>query len=182
MAVLEAVASGLPVVGGRDSGGVPFVLGEGLAGWLTDVTDAGTFAQAITALIAGGPPAQPPGAAQLHRRELQPPVSHREVRGPIQGGPRRCSEPHMSRKPSLFLITNEASPGDAAGQIDGYKLLESTGELGRVDDVSARQGPNSDPELAVERVLEAIRQQDDLAMVWTPGRFPGSRQHFEQVY
>lgn len=88
----------------------------------------------------------------------------------------------MSRKPSLLLITNEAAPGDAAGQIHGYRLLESTGELGRVHTVSARDGFQSNPELAVERVLDAIRQtRPDIAMIWTPGRFPGSRHHFDKL-
>ena len=64
LTVLEALASGLPVVGGRDSGGVPFVLGDGLAGCLTDVSDAGVFAGAMTALIADGPPALPLGATR----------------------------------------------------------------------------------------------------------------------
>lgn len=64
LTVLEALASGLPVVGGRNSGGVPFVLGDGLAGCLTDVTDPATFAAAITALVAHGPLVLPHGATR----------------------------------------------------------------------------------------------------------------------
>lgn len=46
----------------------------------------------------------------------------------------------MSRTPSCLQITNESAAGDAASQIDGYKPLDSTGELIRVDAVSARPG------------------------------------------
>lgn len=62
LTVLEALASGVPVLGGRNSGGVPFVLGYGRAGWLTDVTDAQSFARDLAAMICGGPRIPPPGA------------------------------------------------------------------------------------------------------------------------
>lgn len=42
--LIEAMACGCPVVGGRESGAVPFVLEQGNAGYLTDVTDADRLA------------------------------------------------------------------------------------------------------------------------------------------
>lgn len=51
MVVLEAIAQGLPVVGGRRSGAVPWVLGNGTAGVLTDVRSAGALADTITGLL-----------------------------------------------------------------------------------------------------------------------------------
>lgn len=51
MVVLEAIAQGLPVVGGRRSGAVPWVLGNGMAGVLTDVRSADALAGAITGLL-----------------------------------------------------------------------------------------------------------------------------------
>ncbi len=88
----------------------------------------------------------------------------------------------MRVAPRVLLITNEATRGDASGQIDGYTLLESTCELSRVDAVSARAGFEADPEHAIARVLEAIDQsRPDIAVVWTPGRFPGSREAFDRI-
>ena len=88
----------------------------------------------------------------------------------------------MTARPSLLLITNEGRPGGASGQIDGYRILESTGELGRVHAVSARQGFGTDPTAAVARVLAAIEATNpDLAMVWSPRDFPTERRQFEQV-
>lgn len=64
LSVLEALASGLPVVAGRSAGGIPYVLDNGRAGWLTDVTDGRTFAAAMLAALAGGPRSPLPGAAK----------------------------------------------------------------------------------------------------------------------
>jgi glycosyltransferase involved in cell wall biosynthesis len=50
LAVLEAMALGLPVIGGRSSGGVPFVLDYGKAGILTDVTSSTAVAQSMLML------------------------------------------------------------------------------------------------------------------------------------
>lgn len=50
MAPLEAMAMGIPVVGGRNSGGVPFVLDEGKAGLLVDVKNPQAIADALRAL------------------------------------------------------------------------------------------------------------------------------------
>ena len=49
--MLEAIAQGLPVVGGRRSGAVPWVLGDGKAGVLTDVRSAPSLAAAISGLL-----------------------------------------------------------------------------------------------------------------------------------
>jgi glycosyltransferase involved in cell wall biosynthesis len=63
LAILEAMASGLPVVAGRDSGGVSDVMDYGHAGWLTDVRDPRALAGAIVGLIGDGPP-DPPKSAE----------------------------------------------------------------------------------------------------------------------
>lgn len=63
MTLLEAHGAGLSIVGGRDSGGVPFVLDNGRAGTLTDVSEPQTFAKAILDALAGGPKPGPPPIA-----------------------------------------------------------------------------------------------------------------------
>lgn len=50
MAVVEAMALGVPVLGGQASGGVPWTLDEGRAGALTDVRDAGRIASSLEEL------------------------------------------------------------------------------------------------------------------------------------
>lgn len=47
MAITEAMALGVPVLGGRASGGVSWTLDEGRAGALTDVRDPGLMANAL---------------------------------------------------------------------------------------------------------------------------------------
>jgi glycosyltransferase involved in cell wall biosynthesis len=49
MAIAEAMSLGLPVVGGRDSGGVGWQLDQGRAGILVDVTDPRDIARGILA-------------------------------------------------------------------------------------------------------------------------------------
>ena len=51
LAVLEAMAMGLPIVAGMDAGGVPWVLDEGRAGFLTDVRNPEKVAQTLLACI-----------------------------------------------------------------------------------------------------------------------------------
>lgn len=51
MAVIEGMALGLPVVGGSNSGGLPWVLDEGRAGFLTDVRDPEKIAQTLLRCI-----------------------------------------------------------------------------------------------------------------------------------
>jgi glycosyltransferase involved in cell wall biosynthesis len=50
MAVAEAMAAGLPVIGGHRSGGVPWTLAEGRAGVLVDVSSADAIADAMMRL------------------------------------------------------------------------------------------------------------------------------------
>jgi len=50
MAFLEAQASGVPVVAGR-TGGVPAVVADGVAGVLTPIGDAASFAAAVGRLL-----------------------------------------------------------------------------------------------------------------------------------
>lgn len=51
MTVLEAMASGLPCIGGKDSGGVPWLLDDGGAGLVVDVTSAEAVAEAMVRLV-----------------------------------------------------------------------------------------------------------------------------------
>jgi glycosyltransferase involved in cell wall biosynthesis len=51
MAVIEAMALGLPVVAGLNSGGVPWVLDEGRAGFLTDVRKPEKILQTLLACV-----------------------------------------------------------------------------------------------------------------------------------
>jgi len=66
MAMLEAQASGLPVVAGR-VGGVPAVVEDGVSGLLAPPGDAAAFADAMTTLIADGPRRTAFGAAARAR-------------------------------------------------------------------------------------------------------------------
>lgn len=50
LSVVEAMALGLPVIGGRHSGGVPWTLDNGHAGLLTDVAHAPALAEAMVRL------------------------------------------------------------------------------------------------------------------------------------
>jgi|SRR5579872_72746 len=51
MVILEAMALNLPIVAGENAGGVPWVLDEGRAGFLTDVRDPHKIAQAMLTCI-----------------------------------------------------------------------------------------------------------------------------------
>ncbi len=50
--LLEAMGQGVPVIGGRASGAVPWVLDGGNAGLLAEVTSPAVFAEAIGSLVA----------------------------------------------------------------------------------------------------------------------------------
>ena len=52
VSVCEAMHAGLPIVGGRHSGGVPWTLDEGRCGLLVDVRDPGAIAEGILRLFA----------------------------------------------------------------------------------------------------------------------------------
>lgn len=51
MAVAEAMAMGLPVIAGKNSGAIPWLLSKGRAGLLVDVTSAAEIADAMQKLI-----------------------------------------------------------------------------------------------------------------------------------
>lgn len=51
VAISEAMALGVPVIGGHRSGGVPWTLGHGSAGVLVDITDAQALSAAMVDLI-----------------------------------------------------------------------------------------------------------------------------------
>ena len=50
--LIEAASVGTPVIAGRASGAVPWVLAEGESGVLVDVTNAEAIAKAMTSLIS----------------------------------------------------------------------------------------------------------------------------------
>lgn len=52
MAIVEAMSLGVPVVAGNAAGGVPWVLDDGQAGYLTDVREPATIADALLSCIA----------------------------------------------------------------------------------------------------------------------------------
>lgn len=52
MSVLEAMSSGVPVIGGRESGGVPWLLEHGRSGALVDVRNPAEIATATMTLLA----------------------------------------------------------------------------------------------------------------------------------
>ena len=69
ISVIEALAVGTPVIAGNRSGAIPWVLGEGQLGTLTDVTDANAFGSDLARLIHGGPLSTPEGSVeQVQRR------------------------------------------------------------------------------------------------------------------
>lgn len=72
MTLLEAHGARLPIVGGVNSGGVPYVLDNGRAGWLVDVGDREALAGKIAGLLANGPPSPLPGAHSYAVREFSP--------------------------------------------------------------------------------------------------------------
>lgn len=51
MCLLEAMSSGVPIVAGRDAGGVPWTLDHGNAGYLADMSSAPAIAEAMKHLI-----------------------------------------------------------------------------------------------------------------------------------
>jgi glycosyltransferase involved in cell wall biosynthesis len=51
MIVTEAMALGLPVIGGKSSGAMPWITGDGAAGIMTDVRQPDLLAAAVRALL-----------------------------------------------------------------------------------------------------------------------------------
>lgn len=51
MVIVEAMAAGVPVVAGSRSGAPPWLLDEGAAGLLVDVTDVGAITRAMVRLL-----------------------------------------------------------------------------------------------------------------------------------
>jgi len=63
--LVEAMMLGTPVIGGRDSGAVPWVLDHGRAGELVDVRSEAEVAQALVRNLDSGPIAPPARAREL---------------------------------------------------------------------------------------------------------------------
>ncbi len=72
MTLLEAHGARLPIVGGVNSGGVPYLLDDGRAGWLTDVGDPRALASTIAHLLQNGPPAIQPGTTRYIEDNFTP--------------------------------------------------------------------------------------------------------------
>lgn len=71
--------------------------------------------------------------------------------------------------------------GQDRGQLDGYELLEHTGELGTVSMVCHLEAGTASSS-AVDRVLGALRgKSPDVVVLWTPGRFPTRRSDFDRM-
>ena len=82
----------------------------------------------------------------------------------------------------VLVITNENSPGDAAGQIDAYRQLVGTGELAAFDAVSHRTSGTSTDDQTFRAVLDQVTAgHHDVVVIWSPGLFPGTRAKFTQL-
>lgn len=82
----------------------------------------------------------------------------------------------------VLLITNETSPGDAAGQIDGYGQLVETGELAALESVSHRTSEMSTADQTFLTVLDRVQSRNhDVVVIWTPGNFPHTSIEFERL-
>ena len=55
MTLIEAMQAGVPVVAGRQSGAVPWVLGQGYYGVLTNINSADTLAAAVLSILTDAP-------------------------------------------------------------------------------------------------------------------------------
>ncbi len=71
MAVLEAMSQGLPVVGGASSGAVPWLLGGGEVGFLADMRNPDSLAQAVLKALDSPDTLQLMSSAALHRARQQ---------------------------------------------------------------------------------------------------------------
>jgi glycosyltransferase involved in cell wall biosynthesis len=67
MSIGEAMSHGLPVVAGRQSGGVPWLLDEGRSGLLVDVRSPAAIANGVIQLLASGDVRRSLAAAGLER-------------------------------------------------------------------------------------------------------------------
>jgi len=83
-------------------------------------------------------------------------------------------------KPRVLLLTNESKPGDASGQINGFELLVSSGEIRSCNSTSHIEGYDKFP--AHERVMNALTNFDyDVVVLWTPKVFPSDLTKFEEI-
>lgn len=84
------------------------------------------------------------------------------------------------KKPKILILTNESKLGDAVGQINGYELLESTGEIDSCQSISFKN--NIDPESSFNRVLTVLKESNwNCLVVFTPKNFPETESKFSKL-
>ena len=76
MVFIEAMSVGVPCVGGRNSGAVPWVLGEGTAGVLADVHNVDSLAESIEKLMLDGLERKRLSIAGIQRVEAKFNIKH----------------------------------------------------------------------------------------------------------
>jgi hypothetical protein len=80
----------------------------------------------------------------------------------------------------LLVLTNEANPGDSAGQVDGFTDLVRTGEIESCHSVSFIAGYDEiEPK---SRILNAIRSIGfDVLIIFSPSSFPNNESEFSEI-
>lgn len=83
-------------------------------------------------------------------------------------------------KHRLLVLTNEAKPGDSAGQVDGFNSLVTSGEIDSCHSVSFIKGYDEvDPKI---RILRAIRSINfNVLIIFSPSGFPTSEMDFDEI-
>lgn len=84
------------------------------------------------------------------------------------------------RAKKLLLITNESSPGDAEGQIDGYRRLLANNEISELSVVShINMSVQDNAFIRIREIL--INKTFDLVVIWSPSHFPQSESQMTQL-
>ena len=86
----------------------------------------------------------------------------------------------MKRKLRAMVITNENSIDSAPGQKDAIRLLVDKGFLESVSFVSHALSKNNDEDF--NRVISELENsQFDVLVIWSPNKFPKTRNQFESL-